>query len=69
MHRLIIWPLFFVALLLFAEVARRFLPALLEPLFVATDGDPDILAAVLGVLTIAAILLVWRWSARRGRHA
>lgn len=65
MQRLITWPLSLVALFVFTDVARQYLPALLEPLFVATEGDPDILAALWGVFTITVILLVWRWSAHR----
>lgn len=53
------------ALLAFAESARVALPGLLEPLFRATGGAPDVLAALWGSGVILVLLALLRTRHRR----
>lgn len=58
MKTLLAFPFVLVALLVFATLAQAGLPALLEPLFIATAGDPDLLAAMVSGALIAVLLVI-----------
>lgn len=68
MHRLITWPLSLVALFVFTDVARQYLPALLEPLFQATAEEPFVLSLLLCLFLVTFFAATWIWSARSRRH-
>ena len=60
-----LFVLVWAALLTFTAGAQALLPALLEPLFRATAGNPDILAALWGGSVVIVLLALLRTRHRR----
>lgn len=67
MRHLLMSPLNLAALLLFGALVMDHLPGLLEPLFLATDGHPEVLSLLLCVFLAMTFAATWFWSARSRR--